>query len=271
MAPSKPTVAILGATGGTGLAVLRQCLAASLQCTVLVRTPSRLLELLKITSAPSNLRIIQGVIQDTEVVKKTLTTAEGKLVDIIVSAIGFVAPLTAKSWLPVPFGTVDNNTICYDSTRILLDCISELKSTLSQSSTPSGRDGPVLVVLSTTGISDAGRDIPILMTPLYHIGLAAPHKDKKNMEALLHSLPVDGQRWIIIRPSLLTSDGWTGSTDDLLKGLEKVRVGTERRGKVEKPAIGYTITREDVGAWIFSEVVKKQEKKWEGSCVTLTY
>lgn len=48
-------------------------------------------------------------------------------------------------------------------------------------------------------------------------------------------------------------------------GLEKVRVGMEKA-----PAIGYTISRAQVGEWIFEEIVKGGGGKWVGEKVTIT-
>ncbi|KAK9318922.1 hypothetical protein V1517DRAFT_334223 [Lipomyces orientalis] len=51
----------------------------------------------------------------------------------------------------------------------------------------------------------------------------------------------------------------------LLKGWKTLRVGVE-----EKPAVGYTIARADVGEWIFEELIKKDGGEWVGKSVTLT-
>lgn len=64
--------------------------------------------------------------------------------------------------------------------------------------------------------------------------------------------------FVSIRPSLLTN-GPAGKTP--------VRVGT-----VPKPAVGYTIGREDVGKWIFDEIVDNEQRdRWLGEKVSLTY
>jgi hypothetical protein len=125
--------------------------------------------------------------------------------------------------------------------------------------------GPRLVFLSTTGISDAGRDIPLAMVPLYHWVLFTPHKDKKRMEELVVECE---RRWVLVRPSLLV--------DMRQKGPEFVRVGIEVPGvaiekRVEKKEVGYTITRADVGCWIYEECIKGDGGKWEGKMVSITY
>ena len=61
--------------------------------------------------------------------------------------------------------------------------------------------------------------------------------------------------WTVVRASLLTN----GKPAE-----ERVRVGTQG-----KPAVGYTISREDVGRWIYREVVAKGA--WDGERVSLSY
>lgn len=78
------------------------------------------------------------------------------------------------------------------------------------------------MLLSTTGISDQGHDIPIAMMPMYHWMLSVPHADKKKMEELMIRGEGKDRKWVIIRPSYL----WDGEG----KGLEKIRVSTETPG-----------------------------------------
>ena len=68
---------------------------------------------------------------------------------------------------------------------------------------------------------------------------------------------------VIIRPSLLVAGA--------AKGLDRIRVGWELEDGV-RPAIGYTIRRADVGAWIFQECVRAEHGigRWEGKKITLT-
>ena len=64
--------------------------------------------------------------------------------------------------------------------------------------------------------------------------------------------------FVIIRPSLFTSGK--------ARGGDKLRVGNE-----EKPAVGYTISREDVGLWIFENLVQGDGASYAGQKVSLTY
>lgn len=98
--------------------------------------------------------------------------------------------------------------------------------------------------------------------PLYKLLLARPHKDKRDMENLLSAAAAAQEQirdFVIVRCSFMTNGP--------VYGEAKVRVGTE-----EKPEVGYTISREDVGKWIFDSVVKDEgRERWAGVKVCLTY
>lgn len=218
----------------------------------MARSPQKLKDLLyqrdiSESTIDSRLTIVVGnVITDVKAVQQTLLV-DGSPVDLIISGIGgkmrFNNPLKP---------TLDHPTICQDAVRTILAAARQLERK------------PTLVVLSTTGISDKKRDLPVAMMPLYHWLLKVPHDDKKAMETLIFqdmTLP-DTQRaienYIIVRPSLLT-DG-----DD---GIDKVRAGTE-----DKPAVGYVISRNDVGNWLFENLVRphSHQNPYLGQVVTIT-
>jgi hypothetical protein len=48
-------------------------------------------------------------------------------------------------------------------------------------------------------------------------------------------------------------------------GPDKIKAGKE-----QKPAVGYSIRRADVGRWIFENIIKNDAQGWEGEMVTLT-
>lgn len=111
------------------------------------------------------------------------------------------------------------------------------------------------------------------MMPLYHWLLSVPHKDKKRMEALILA---EGEKraeervigdFVLVRPSLLT--------DGARLGVAKVRVGEESGAGgagAGKPAVGYTISREDVGGWVFDEIVSGDgADRFAGKMVSITY
>jgi putative NADH-flavin reductase len=247
--PSR-TVALFGATGGTGLAVLRLALESGIAVNVLARTPSKLSALS--AQYPDQLRVIEGDIRDVPLIKQTLTM-DNKLVDVVISAVGAVFAHKGLKLIPGDFH------VCEDGTRCILSALEQIEVERGIE-VPTG--GPQIVLLSTTGISDRGRDIPIGMIPLYHWMLTKPHADKKKMEQLV----VKSERnWVLIRPSFLgNSPG---------KGMDNIRVSTETPAEDTggDVAIGYTICREDVGLWIVEECVKKEAGDWQGKMVTLTH
>lgn len=66
-----------------------------------------------------------------------------------------------------------------------------------------------------------------------------------------------------IRPTLLTG----GTNADEGVGWEKIRAGTE-----DQPAVGWTVSRADVGQWIWVNAVSDLSRRveWEGRSVSLT-
>lgn len=244
MPDTKPLIAFYGATGGCTLAALVPALKAGYDCTArtsppfsplpthhhqltsrptVVRTPTKLTTLLLEKGVPpsaleAHLTITKGDVRNASDCKAALTL-NNRTADIIISGIG-VGP------------TGPEITICTTAADNVLSALPSLPA-------PASGLKPLFIALSTTGISDGPRDVPLLFAPLYHWFLANPHRDKKSMERRIGELT---DRFVVVRPSLLTN-GKAG-------GGRKVRVGTE-----ERPVVGYMISREDVGVWIFENLV----------------
>ncbi|PLB48321.1 hypothetical protein P170DRAFT_437987 [Aspergillus steynii IBT 23096] len=289
--PRPKTIAFFGATGGCTLNCLIPALQAGYRCNALVRSPPKLHALLHqhdVTVPTANLAVIQGSIDDADAVRRTLIVAsasapdtpnsspdgDGELVDFIVSGVGgtprFDNPLRP---------TLDNPTICQDAVRAVLDACRGLQSQGlagagsgtgsgsgstggNHTAAPSQRKKPFLIVVSTTGIASK-RDIPIAMIPLYHWMLKVPHDDKRVMEEVIRGemrREPEGERalsgYTILRPSLLTSGEGVGAG--------KIRFGVD-----DDAAVGYTISRKDVGAWMFERLVEGKGE-FEGRVVSLT-
>ncbi|KAK3334107.1 hypothetical protein B0T19DRAFT_420062 [Cercophora scortea] len=239
MSTTTKTILFLGATGGSGFSALRRSLAAGHTCIALCRTPSKLTDKLASSTPPTittNLVLEQGNAHDVDALARCLVkpSAPHALVDTIVFSIGGAFDMSSFS--------LDDPSVCEKGITALLAALQRCRDTGSAT----GR--PRLVVISSTGISDAGRDIPLLMVPLYHVMLKTPHKDKRALEK---AVMASGEEWTIVRPSFFT-DG-----PENPKGL---RVGVEDpvAGTVESKAVGYTISREDVGKWIFENVVEER-------------
>ncbi|PQE07647.1 fungal specific transcription factor domain-containing protein [Rutstroemia sp. NJR-2017a BBW] len=250
---STPSIALFGATGGTGLSVLSQILThdPSTHISILCRTPSKLSTQYP-TSIYPNLRLIKGDIYDTAAVKNTLLNAHtGRAVDIAISSLGM--GMVRDGW----WWRFSDPEICFKGTQAILAGLSGLESAEKVE-----KQKTKLIVLSTTGISTKSRDIPLLMTPLYYGLLRTPHEDKKKMEELI--LKEEGRKWVIVRPSWLL--------DGVREG-RRVRVGWEdaETGEVRRE-IGVAVAREEVGRWVFEEGVRDGGRtEWEGRLVSLSY
>lgn len=238
---SNTSIAFFGATGGCAAACLAHCLEAGYTCTALVRTPSKLLSLLATHNIPpstiaSHLTITTGDVKNpTDVTRTILPTTT-----IIISGIG-----SSPTWkLPSLYPTIRDPTVCADGMQTILSVL--------RARNPATSQPPFVIALSTTGISKYGRDMPWLMVPLYHWLLRVPHQDKQRMEDLLIAAAERGDggvgEYAVVRSSLLTDGGETG----------RVRSAVEE-GRVASGAVGYKISRWDVGAFVFGELVEKYE------------
>jgi hypothetical protein len=263
-----PTVAFFGATGLCTNTCLVHTLQAGHSATALARTPSKLKtqllnQGLSEDTLSRQLVIIQGDALDVAATKRTLT-AGGGLVTKIVSGLGGVAKPTFSLWRPLQIFTLDNPTICATATQTLFNALQEIYE--EQPALTANK--PLVTFISSTGVTTGPTDVPFWLRFLYHQVLTIPHRDKKNMEVLYRKNMSESDsskrlfRNIIgIRPTLLT--GGASVNDGI--GLDKIRAGREQR-----PAVGYSIRKADVGHWIFENVIKNDGQGWEGEMVTLT-
>ncbi|KAF2760586.1 hypothetical protein EJ05DRAFT_509106 [Pseudovirgaria hyperparasitica] len=270
---SSQAIAFFGATGGTTAAALALTLKAGYHCTALARTPAKLTSLLTTTYAlpdsllTSNLTITPGSIADADAIRTVLAPATHGPVSQIIFGIGGSPKLQYSLTAPV---TLDNVHICETGTQAILDV---LKSMLAEG-VVKREQRPRMMVISTTGVSPR-EDVPWSMRWMYHYTLSVPHADKKKMEEAVikgcEGAEASLGGFTVVRPTLLT--------DGVEKGVGSVRVGWEYAGgqltadgkeEAPGPAVGYSVSRRDVGAWIAEEVVKGKGK-WDGRCVSLTY
>lgn len=209
---------------------------------IVARTPSKLTDMLLAKDISqellsSNLDITEGNVKDLSTVKATLVLND-RMVDMIISGLGSPPSLkTSPDW-----------TICETGVKAIFGALTELNPAKP----------PFALFISTTGISQGPRDVPYLFGPLYHLALASPHKDKRAMERLIQQAATDRvlSGYTIVRASLLI---------DMFEG-SKIKVGTE-----EKPKVGYTISRDSVGKWIFEDVIAERGAKWADKIATVTF
>ena len=239
----------------------------------MARSPEKLCEILLTDhKVPKNaidqfLFIHQGDVKDSATVGKVLINPRNKhlLVDVILSGVGvypnFQWSIRQPLLLPDP-------TICETAIRTIFNALSNLAAD-PQLSSKQPMKKPLLVVISTAGCGRA-RGIPLPIYHLYHYLLSSPLADKIRMEELI--LTKDNEKirdFVIIRPLFLTDAAARG--DDGLKiGWEWGVVKTgEQTTKEPGPALGYYVSRRDVGSWIFNHAVA--EGGWEGKCIYLAY
>lgn len=239
---STKTVTFFGASTGVGLSALKSTLAAGHRCVALCRTPSTLTDQLPLDANP-NLTVIAGNAHDIEAVSKCITQADGKtFVDAVAFTIG-----SKLSGL-----RIEDPEVCRKGMATLLSAI-----TRQRQRGVAGR--PRIAACSSTGISRFGRDVPLLMVPLYRVLLKAAHEDKLGMEVALET---SGEDFTIVRCSLFMG-GESEAT---------IRVGVEdpRKGP-ESAAIGYTISREDAGRWWAENLIKSAGAEYLNKYATITY
>ncbi|KLU91566.1 hypothetical protein MAPG_10084 [Magnaporthiopsis poae ATCC 64411] len=267
------SILFLGATGGVAQTALLSSLAAGHTCVALARSASKLAAALPFPSYP-NLTIIEGNARDQATMERALvvpgssSSPQQRMVDIVVSSVGSLPSLRNG-------GLLEDSAVCATSMAAMLAAIDVLAARFSPAATPTI---PRIVAVSSTGLSRFGRDVPLAFVPLYWVALAAPHRDKEKMERLLVHGP-DGKDddtavTAAARPEFTIIRGSLYVADDESKREKPVRVGIEDPVKgIESKAIGYTISREAIGRWIFSNLLEDDalSKQYSGKVVTLTY
>jgi hypothetical protein len=241
----------IGASTGCGYFALRNALNAGYTCIALCRTPSKLTDKLS-EQERINLHVIEGNAHDKAVVARCLLNPSkpNTFVDEVVSTIGGAFSMATFS--------IDDTHVCENGVKTLFAALDTVRKDIGAGA----NQGPRITVISSTGISPYGRDIPMLMVPLYFL-LKVPHEDKVAME---NKLIESSEKWTIVRASLL-KDGPEATEYPVIVGVEDP-VAKE----VVSKAIGYSITRADVGKWIFENLLKsKDDKLWLSKIATITY
>ena len=285
---SPKAILFIGATGGCGLSALRRSLAAGHTCIALCRNPSRLTAHFS-DGTPANLRIEQGNAHDVDALARCLllpppsahppdhpplsdpagaanAAGPSRLVDTVVFSIGAYPTLRG----------MDDPHVCEKGAKALLAALRRCREAVAGRGDDDDDDDddndnedsprprrPRLVVVSSTGVTRHGRDVPLPLVPLYRLLLGTAHRDKRAMEA---AVVASGEAWTVVRGSLYVGAGEAAPP-------RCVRVGVEDpvAGVVESRAVGYTISREDVGKWIFEHLIQESDARWVRKAATITY
>lgn len=205
-----------------------------------------------------NLQMVQGDVTHVETVKKVLFY-RNQPVSKILSGIGMAPSLNISkmdgtickfAWL-VDSTFLGLTPVGQKSARTIIQALKELDFERK----------PYFALISTTGISKGPQDVPLFCRPMYHWLLAVPLNDKRVVEELVIEADEEGKAFIgytVVRPASLR--------DTKSKGMRNIRVGSE-----EKPVLGYFICRDDVGLWIFEELLKGDASRWYGQKPTIAH
>ena len=189
-------IALFGATGGTGRAVIDQALRAGHRVTAVARNADRL-------SPRDGLTVLQG---DAMVAGDVARTLAGT--DAVVVALG--NPQNAFALL---FGArrTTPRDICEAATRNILNALGD-------------RDDRPLIVVSAFGVGETRDKLPLMFKLFYRLFLREQIADKERQEALLKGSTAN---YVLIQPVALTDKPalgrWTATLDGTLGGSEVSR------------------------------------------------
>lgn len=167
------TIAIIGATGGTGLCLVRQALDAGHKVKVLVRNEKKLSEFT--TRSNENLVVAQGDVTKYEDVKSTLTGCS----DVVVSLGG-------------------EKKICSTAQPVINKALNDADPNMR------------LVVVTSAGVGDSYHDVTWGTRRFADLVISSVIKDKNLQE---RSIMRDTTNWVIVRPIGLGNGKMTGAEE----------------------------------------------------------
>ncbi|KAF5541516.1 hypothetical protein FPHYL_11804 [Fusarium phyllophilum] len=259
----KPTIACFGATGGCVATALASALREGFYCTAFIRNPDKLRNILITQKGiPSGivdryLTVHRGDVKDPTAVAQALVSPTNAkfVVAFILSGVGSRPRFEWSITRPLP---LQDTTICEDAIKVIYTALSNLSASGITGTTSSQK--PLLVAVSAAGCGRK-RGIPLPVYLPYYYVVGGPLADKQKMENLIFE---DGGRhvrdFVLMRPLILT-DGKAKGDGQLKVGWEWGVVSDEDRVKEPGPKIGYFISKEDLGKWVFDHVIT--ESGWE--------
>lgn len=170
---ARPTILVLGATGGTGRLIVSKALARGYDVTALIRSPGKASDL-------KGAKLVVGDLHDEGVLREAL---QGR--NAVISALG-----TAAS----PFREV---TLLSTATRALADAMT--REHVSR-----------LVCITGIGAGDsAGHGGFLFDNVIFPLLLRKVYADKNRQEAIVRNSGLD---WVLVRPSVLNNKPARGTT-----------------------------------------------------------
>lgn len=159
-------IGVFGATGKTGIEVIKQALAHGYEVTAMVRDPSRL------PAFSEPIKVFTGDFSDLDTVKSTIAGQ-----DAVVCTLG------ARE-------LYKNSGVRTMGTRVIIQEMKEMGVKR-------------LVVMSSMGIGESWNNLPLFSKLLFKLVMPAARQDHEAQEAVVKSSGLD---WTIIRPSGLTNE-----------------------------------------------------------------
>ncbi|ODV97980.1 hypothetical protein PACTADRAFT_472 [Pachysolen tannophilus NRRL Y-2460] len=236
-------IAVFGATGGVCLAAVKLLLAEKkYKVSVLVRSKEKF-ENLYFGDAiaddkrefDKNLEIFVGDVYDEDDTNLKNVIRGSKM---ILSGLGAL-PKISFSLFPSRWFQFSQPHICEETGKIILKAVESL---------PVEERPSRIIGISTSGLD---HDVPFLLDSFYKAFLHVPHQDKAELEELLTNQTLIPEV-ILVRGTLYT----TGPT-------------TRKYHATEGKKLGYTISRNDVGHFIFTQCIEGDE--WVGKKPLVTY
>lgn len=189
-------IALFGATGGTGRAIIDRALLAGHQITALARDMDKL-------PPQDGLTVLQGDAMVAEDVARTLADSDAVVVALGNSQNAFAVMVGVARTTP--------RNICEAGTHNILSAMG------------AADDRPVIVV-SAFGVGDTRDKLPLMFKLFYRLFLREQIADKERQEALLKA---SNANYVLIQPVALTdkpaSGTWTATLDGTLGGSEVSR------------------------------------------------
>jgi putative NADH-flavin reductase len=194
-------VAVFGATGGTGRAVIKEALGSDHVVTAFARDAS------KVPTA-EGLTVVQGDVMNTSDVVPVLVGQDAVVVSLGNSQNPFAMLLGARRTTP--------RDVCAVGTRNILGAL------------PEGSQTPILVV-GAFGTGDTREKLPLMFKMFYRLFLREQMADKEKQDAVLKSSEAN---YTLIQPVALTDKPgtgiWTASNDGTIGKSEVARTDLAR-------------------------------------------
>jgi len=189
-------IALFGATGGTGRAVIDQALQAGHQVKALARYAKDL-------PSKDGLTVLQGDAMVAGDVARSLADADAVVVALGNSQNAFALLFGARRTTP--------RDVCEAGTRNILAALGD-------------KDRRRVVVVSAFGVGDTRDKLPLMFKVFYRLILREQIADKERQEVLLKASTAN---FVLIQPAALTdkpaSGKWTATLDGTLGGSEVSR------------------------------------------------